>query len=88
MDPPPPSPQDMPFPDGDPPTPDVVDRWLGLCRERFGKKGGDPKGTIAVHCVAGLGRAPVLVAIALIEQGMGNLEVINFVRGKRWAWHA
>lgn len=39
--------------------------------------------TIAVHCVAGLGRAPALVAIALIEMGMKPLDAIEFIRGKR-----
>jgi hypothetical protein len=38
---------------------------------------------VAVHCVAGLGRAPCLVAIALVEQGMEALEAIQFVRQRR-----
>jgi len=39
--------------------------------------------TIAVHCVAGLGRAPVLVCIALIEGGMSSYDAVQFVRKKR-----
>jgi protein tyrosine phosphatase type 4A len=39
--------------------------------------------TVAVHCVAGLGRAPVLVAIALIELGMAPLDAIAYIREKR-----
>ncbi|KAI3637052.1 hypothetical protein MIR68_004758 [Amoeboaphelidium protococcarum] len=38
---------------------------------------------IAVHCVAGLGRAPVLVAIALIEYGVDKLDAIDFIRKRR-----
>lgn len=39
--------------------------------------------TIAVHCVAGLGRAPVLVAISLIEAGMSPLDAVSFLRERR-----
>lgn len=38
---------------------------------------------IAVHCVAGLGRAPVLVCIALIESGMHWMAAVELVRKKR-----
>lgn len=42
-----------------------------------------PPPTIAVHCVAGLGRAPVLVAIALVEAGMAPLDAVAFLRERR-----
>lgn len=42
------------------------------------------KRTIAVHCVAGLGRAPVLVCIALIEFcGFSPLDAVDYVRKRR-----
>lgn len=41
------------------------------------------KKTIAIHCVAGLGRAPVMVCIALIELGLKALDAIALVRKKR-----
>ena len=38
---------------------------------------------IAVHCVAGLGRAPVLVALVLIEGGMKYEDAVQFIRQKQ-----
>jgi len=72
---------DMPFPDGGAPSDDVVDKWLSLLKNTF--KEGEEKETIGVHCVAGLGRAPVLVAIALIEGGMNPLQAVNYIRERR-----
>ena len=39
--------------------------------------------TIAIHCVAGLGRAPLLVAIALIECGVDYLTAVETIRKER-----
>lgn len=39
-----------------------------------------PEAAVAVHCVAGLGRAPVMVAIALIELGMKYEEAVETIR--------
>jgi len=39
--------------------------------------------TIAIHCVAGLGRAPAMVAIALIESGMESLDAVTYIRRYR-----
>jgi protein tyrosine phosphatase type 4A len=73
---------DMPFVDGGVPPDDVVNKWLNLLKVAF-KEGTTTKDTVGVHCVAGLGRAPVLVAIALIEGGMNPLETVNFIRERR-----
>lgn len=71
---------EMPFTDGDPPPMSVITSWLDLCDKEFAQP---DKRTLAVHCVAGLGRAPVLVAISLVELGMEPLDAISFVRKKR-----
>ena len=38
---------------------------------------------IGVHCVAGLGRAPFLVAIALVNHGCSPLNAIELIRKNR-----
>ncbi|TPX37673.1 hypothetical protein SmJEL517_g00712 [Synchytrium microbalum] len=82
---------DLPFADGDPPPSTVVNSWLDLVQERFitnkdkanGVAADSPGPCIGVHCVAGLGRAPVLVAMALIEAGMNPLDSVIFIRERR-----
>jgi len=70
---------EMPFKDGDPPPDDVIDKWLELVDQEMKSK----DSTVAVHCVAGLGRAPCLVAIAMVEDGMEPYQAIQFIRKRR-----
>lgn len=81
-----------PFDDGAPPTRKVITDWLELLdaerlaaqslAEATGKTYDAP--TIGVHCVAGLGRAPILVALALVEFGhVDALDAISLIREKR-----
>lgn len=81
---------DWPFKDGGIPPSTILHNFLALCDERFNGLVNPPKdfkeGTgpvIAVHCVAGLGRAPVLVTAALVEAGMAPLDAVEFVRRRR-----
>jgi protein tyrosine phosphatase type 4A len=71
---------DLSFPDGSPPTPKIVDKWLNLVKTEFSA---DPDTCIGVHCVTGLGRAPVLVGVALIELGMKYEDAVELIRQKR-----
>lgn len=71
---------DWPFDDGSAPPEQVVDDWLHLLQTKFRD---EPGSCVAVHCVAGLGRAPVLVALALIECGMEYEDAVHFIRQKR-----
>lgn len=90
---------DLPFSDGQPPPAEIITKWLELVESTFSSKSppksargneakevdsdDDKKRVIAVHCVAGLGRAPMLVAIAIVEQGLGALDAIELIRKKR-----
>ncbi|KAI7830634.1 protein-tyrosine phosphatase-like protein [Gamsiella multidivaricata] len=69
---------DWPFRDGAVPPTNIIKNWLQLEDEEA-----PAPPTIAVHCVAGLGRAPILVAIAMIELGMANLDTVEFIRRRR-----
>ena len=71
---------DWAFPDGDAPPDHVINKWLELCEHVF-VPGNDT--AIGIHCVAGLGRAPVLVSIALIESGKDPLDAVTLIRSKR-----
>ncbi|CDJ48177.1 phosphatase, putative [Eimeria brunetti] len=69
---------DLTFPDGEAPPAEVIARWRALAA-RAQAEGG----VLAVHCVAGLGRGPVLVAVSLIDSGFEAEEAVNFIRARR-----
>lgn len=69
--------QDLPFEDGAAPPFDIIKKWMEVVCQLSDE---DQGGCIAVHCVAGLGRAPVLVAIALIEHGLKYHVAVEKIR--------
>ncbi|XP_060516355.1 PRL-1 phosphatase [Cylas formicarius] len=71
---------DLMFDDGTFPPNEVVEKWFKVLKKLFHE---DPDGCVAVHCVAGLGRAPVMVALALIELGLKYEEAVELIREKR-----
>lgn len=76
---------ELPFDDGASPPQDIINRWLELVHGIFQSIGNDRESPcIAIHCVAGLGRAPVLVAIALLEfSGLDAVAAVTLIREKR-----
>lgn len=86
---------EMEYKDGTSPSKEIIMAWLQLVEKTFYNNSttqpneaaameGEQPHTIGVHCVAGLGRAPVMVAIALIEfGGMDPVEAVRFIRNKR-----
>lgn len=70
------------FDDGAPPPQSVIDNWLGLLDSELARENSPV--TIAVHCVAGLGRAPILVAVAFVEYaGLPALDAVGYIRERR-----
>lgn len=83
---------DWPFRDGGVPPSEVLKAWLSLLNARVraarvlsttNGDGVEVRPTIAVHCVAGLGRAPALIAVALIELGLPALDAVEHIRRRR-----
>ncbi|KAI8927372.1 protein-tyrosine phosphatase-like protein, partial [Entophlyctis helioformis] len=78
---------DMYFDDGEPCVPALV--CLGLpCLPNSSTVGSSQqqqhsKPSLAIHCVSGIGRAPVLVCCALIDAGLDPTDAVEFVRSKR-----
>ena len=74
---------EMEFKDGTSPSKEIIMAWLQLVDKTF-FQGATDNASIAVHCVAGLGRAPQMVAIALIEFGnMDPVEAVSYIRERR-----
>eukprot|EP00933_Yihiella_yeosuensis_P069334 TRINITY_DN7577_c0_g3_i1.p1 TRINITY_DN7577_c0_g3~~TRINITY_DN7577_c0_g3_i1.p1 ORF type:complete len:176 (-),score=24.23 TRINITY_DN7577_c0_g3_i1:166-693(-) len=72
---------EMTFPDGAAPPEDLIQRWNSLIRGRYKPRDLADAGMVAVHCVAGLGRAPVMAAVALIEMtAMDPMDAVEKIR--------
>ncbi|CAI2733124.1 unnamed protein product [Schistosoma spindalis] len=71
---------DLEYDDGAPPPDVVIEKWFQLITDVCQQ---GPGSCIAVHCKAGLGRAPALVAAALIELGLPYDEAVEMIRGQR-----
>ena len=76
---------DLEYEDGHPPPNEIIQTWLSLVEKTFFREAPGPTDkSLAVHCVAGLGRAPVMVAIALIEfAGYDPVEAVALIRQHR-----
>lgn len=72
---------EMTFQDGAAPPEDIIKRWNELIRRRYKPQNSCDSGVVAVHCMAGLGRAPVMAALALVEiTGMDSMDAIEKIR--------
>ncbi|KAI9339995.1 protein-tyrosine phosphatase-like protein [Obelidium mucronatum] len=65
------------FADGTAPPDGVVEQFRGLVA------GLGPAATVAVHCVSGVGRAPLLAAVVLVDAGVDRADAAAFVRSRR-----
>mmetsp|Transcript_26943 Transcript_26943/g.41316 ORF Transcript_26943/g.41316 Transcript_26943/m.41316 type:complete len:177 (+) Transcript_26943:1-531(+) len=76
---------EMPYEDGHSPPNDLIEAWLEMVDRRFFQHTADQNDvTIAIHCVAGLGRGPAMVALALIEfANMNPFEAVTLIRRHR-----
>lgn len=74
---------EMEYKDGTSPSKELIHAWLQLVDKTFYQNAAADS-CIAIHCVAGLGRAPQMVAIALIEfANMDPVEAVSFIRARR-----
>jgi protein tyrosine phosphatase type 4A len=67
---------DLPYEDGSTPDSSIINSWCDIVSKHKDR-------VIAVHCFSGLGRAPLLVCVSLIENGMEKLEAIETIRKHR-----
>lgn len=75
---------EMEYKDGTSPSAELIAKWLNLVEQALIDKSNNNNNAIAIHCVAGLGRAPVMVAIAMIEfEHMDPVDAVSFLRSKR-----
>lgn len=76
--------REMMFPDGNEPPKEILETWVELLRMRYLSRDQGEAGIVAVHCVAGLGRAPVMAAVALMEiTSVDPMDAVDIIRAKQ-----
>ena len=65
---------DLNIPDGSVPNAEIIQEWNNIIKNIQSNE------SILVHCVAGLGRAPMMVAVTLINEQMKPYEAIEYIR--------
>lgn len=68
------------FEDGGVPTEANLERWRAAVAEI---ENDQSRPTVAIHCIGGVGRAPALVAVALVDAGVAPEDAIEFIRNRR-----
>ncbi|KAJ8942652.1 hypothetical protein NQ318_013365 [Aromia moschata] len=71
---------DLTIEDGASPSEGILEKFFDILKGQYYE---NPESCIAVHCIAGLGRAPVLIAVALIELGYSYDDAVELIRTKR-----
>ena len=76
--------KDAQFEDGKAPPTSVAQKWLTIVDQTFNAQNQVENVCIAVHCISGLGRAPLLVALALTKRAkLKPVEAVRLVREVR-----
>ncbi|KAJ3097823.1 Protein tyrosine phosphatase prl-1 [Phlyctochytrium planicorne] len=73
---------DLGFEDGSVPNQELVDTYRDFLAQ-VSANATPSSAAVAVHCISGIGRAPILAAIALIDTGLERLDVVELIRSKR-----
>ncbi|KAJ3381137.1 Protein tyrosine phosphatase type IVA 1 [Entophlyctis sp. JEL0112] len=74
------------FADGSAPSSEVVTAYRAFIDSLLSSAASSPsavKPTVAVHCVSGIGRAPIFAVIPLIDAGLDRADAVEFVRRRR-----
>ncbi|KAK5639211.1 hypothetical protein RI129_011703 [Pyrocoelia pectoralis] len=68
------------FQNGSFPSNGLIEIWIDFVKKYFEQF---PDASLGIHCVDGLGRSAVLVALALIEGGLDQHRTIELIKSKR-----
>lgn len=68
---------DIPLQDGTTPSKDIIKKWIDIIKQEIKNK----NNSIAVHCMSGLGRAPLFVCVGLVMiDKIDPIDAITIVR--------